>query len=237
MPVRILLLEDDRDMRAEVRRALEAAGFTVECVESGREAVARAVAGGHDALVLDRMLPDLDGLSVLKAVRAAGVDAPVLLLTAMGAVDDRVAGLRAGADDYLTKPFAMMELQARLEALLRRPAAQEAETTLICGDLTLDLMARTAQRGPRRIELQRMEFKLLEFLMRHAGQVVTRTMLLEGVWALSFDPKTNVIDVHVSRLRKKIDGADEPSLIQTVRGAGYRLAATRSAAPGASGGA
>ena len=225
MAGRILLIEDDAEMRALLRKSLEEAGFVVSWAGAGRDGLFEATGGGYDAIVLDRMLPDIDGLAVLKSVRAAGVSTPVLFLTAMSAVDDRVEGLKAGADDYLVKPFSFAELQARLEALLRRPAPQEAETRLVCGDLELDLIARKARRGEREIELQRMEFLLLEYLMRRAGQVVTRTMLLEGVWGLRFDPQTNVIDVHVSRLRKKIDEDDAPSLIQTQRGVGYKLMA------------
>lgn len=225
MTARVLLIEDDVQMRDSLRRSLEAAGFAVTAVDTGRAGLFEATSGEHDVVVLDRMLPDLDGLSVLKSVRAAGVETPVLCLTAMSAVDERVAGLQAGADDYLVKPFSFSELQARLEALLRRPSTKEAETSLSCGDLHLDLIARAARRGEREIELQRMEFLLLEYLMRRTGQVVTRTMLLEGVWGYRFDPQTNVIDVHVSRLRKKIDREGEPSLIQTLRGVGYKLMA------------
>ena len=223
MPGRVLLVEDDEQMLSSLRRSLEEAGYAVTTAADGRAGFVEASGGGHDVIVLDRMLPDLEGLAVLKALRAAEVATPVLLLTAMEAVDQRVAGLQAGADDYLTKPFSFAELEARIEALMRRPAPKASETALICGDLELDLIARTARRGGEEIELQRMEFMLLEYLMRRAGQVVTRTMLLEGVWGLRFDPQTNVIDVHVSRLRKKIDREGEPSLIQTLRGVGYKL--------------
>ena len=172
------------------------------------------------------MLPDLDGLSLLKSVRAAGVQTPAILLTAMSAIDERVRGLRAGADDYIVKPFSFAELSARLEAVLRRPAeTRPEETRLACGDLELDLIARTARRGGRRIELLPREFQMLEYLMRRQGRVVTRTMLLEGVWDYRFDPRTNVIDVHISRLRRKIDAEGEPPLIHTVRGT--RLQARR----------
>jgi two-component system OmpR family response regulator len=171
------------------------------------------------------MLPDLDGLSLLKSVRAAGLATPAILLTAMSAIDERVRGLRAGADDYLVKPFSFAELEARLEALLRRPveAACEAVTRLACADLELDLVARTARRGGRAIELQTREFQMLEYLMRRQGRVVTRTMLLEGIWGYRFDPGSNVIDVHVSRLRRKIEAGGEAPLIRTVRGAGYMM--------------
>ena len=223
MPGQVLLIEDDDEMRRTLRRSLLEAGYSVTPAATGREGLFEATSGKHDVVVLDRMLPDLEGLAVLKAMRSAGATTPVLLLTAMGAVDQRVAGLEAGADDYLAKPFSFAELTARLDALMRRSAPQEAETTLVCGDLELDLIARTARRGGVAIELQRMEFLLLEYLMRRAGQVVTRTMLLEGVWGLRFDPQTNVIDVHVSRLRKKIDREGEGSMIQTLRGVGYKL--------------
>lgn len=225
MPRRILIVEDDPDTRAYLAKGLGEAGWTVEATASGREGLFRATGGGFDALVLDRMLPDLDGLSLLKSARAAGVGAPAILLTAMSAIDERVRGLREGADDYLVKPFSFAELEARLEALLRRPAeAHAAETELRCGDLVLDLIARLARRGARRIELLPREFQILEHLMRRQGRVVTRTMLLEAVWDYRFDPGTNVIDVHISRLRRKIDAEGEPSLIRTVRGAGYMMA-------------
>ncbi len=229
MPRRILVVEDDAETRAFLAKALGEAGWNVEAVGSGREGLYHATGGGFDALVLDRMLPDLDGLSLLKSARAAGVATPAILLTAMSAIDERVRGLREGADDYLAKPFSFAELEARLEAVLRRPAEapRAAETRLVCGDLALDLIARTARRGGRRIALQTREFQILEYLMRRQGRVVTRTMLLEGVWDYHFDPKTNVIDVHVSRLRRKIDGPGEAALIHTVRGAGYVMAAER----------
>jgi two-component system OmpR family response regulator len=229
MSRRILVVEDDPDTRAFLAKGLREAGWRVETAANGRDGLYLAIDGGFDAMVLDRMLPGLDGLSLLKSARAAGVVTPAILLTAMSAIDERVRGLREGADDYLTKPFAFSELEARLEAILRRPAetATAPETTLVCADLELDLIARTARRGERRITLQNREFQILEYLMRRQGRVVTRTMLLEGVWDYHFDPATNVIDVHVSRLRRKIDGPGEPGLIHTVRGAGYVLAADR----------
>jgi two-component system OmpR family response regulator len=224
MSRRILIIEDDAETAAYLRKGLEEAGFTTEHATTGRDGLFLATAGEVDAVVLDRMLPGLDGLSVLKSLRAAGVETPVLLLTAMSATDERVKGLRSGADDYLTKPFSFEELLARLEIMLRRPTPEREETRLRCGDLELDLIRRTVHRGGRRIDLQPREFQMLEFLMRRQGRVVTRTMLLEGVWDYRFDPNTNVIDVHISRLRKKL--GDEPSaLIQTVRGAGYMLSA------------
>jgi two-component system OmpR family response regulator len=183
-----------------------------------------AIGGGFDAMVLDRMLPDLDGLSLLRSVRAAGFPTPAIILTALSSIDERVSGLRSGADDYVVKPFSYAELSARLEAVMRRPAETRAEETrLVCSDLELDLIARSARRGLRTIELLPREFQMLEYLMRRQGRVVTRTMLLEGVWDYRFDPRTNVIDVHISRLRRKIDGEDEPALIHTVRGSGYKL--------------
>jgi two-component system OmpR family response regulator len=227
MPHRVLIVEDDADTRNFLSKAFSEAGWLVEAVGSGRDGLYHATGGGFDAMVLDRMLPDLDGLTLLKSARAAGVSTPAILLTAMSAIDERVRGLREGADDYLTKPFAFAELEARVEALLRRPveAATEEATRLTCGDLELDLVTRTARRGARSIALQTREFQILEYLMRRQGRVVTRTMLLEGVWDYHFDPKTNVIDVHVSRLRRKIDLPGEAPLIHTVRGAGYRMAA------------
>lgn len=224
---RILVVEDDRATRDYVAKGLAEAGFAVETAQSGRDGLWLATGGGFDALVIDRMLPDLDGLALLRSLRAAGVATPAIFLTAMGAIDERVRGLREGADDYLVKPFAFAELHARLEVLLRRPQPKGEEVRLACGDLELDIVTRSARRGERRIELQPREFQLLEFLMRRQGRVVTRTMLLEGVWDYRFDPQTNVIDVHVSRLRRKIEAPGETPLIHTVRGAGYMLAAGR----------
>jgi two-component system OmpR family response regulator len=227
MSRRILVVEDDGDTRDYLAKGLRETGYTVEATASGREGLMHAINGGFDALVLDRMLPDLDGLSMLKSVRAAGIQVPAILLTAVSAIDERVRGLRAGADDYVVKPFSFAELAARLEAVLRRPAETRAEqTTLVCADLEVDLISRNVRRGERRIELLPREFQMLEFLMRRQGRVVTRTMLLEGVWDYRFDPRTNVIDVHISRLRRKIDADGEPALIHTVRGSGYKLAAT-----------
>ena len=226
MSRRILVVEDDADTQDYLAKALRETGYTVEATASGREGLMHALSGSFDALVLDRMLPDLDGLSLLKSVRAAGVQTPAIMLTAMSAIDERVRGLRAGADDYMVKPFSFAELSARLETVMRRPAETRAEETrLACADLELDLIARTARRGERPIELLPREFQMLEFLMRRQGRVVTRTMLLEGVWDYRFDPRTNVIDVHISRLRRKIDAEGEPPLIHTVRGSGYKLAA------------
>lgn len=227
MARRILVVEDDPDTRDYLAKALREAGYAVEATGSGRDGLVHALGGGFDALLLDRMLPDLDGLALLKSLRAAGTQTPVILLTAMSAIDERVTGLRAGADDYVVKPFSFAELSARLEAILRRPAESRPEQTrLACADLELDLIARTARRGDRRIELLPREFQMLEYLMRRQDRVVTRTMLLEGLWDYRFDPGTNVIDVHISRLRRKIDAEGERALIHTVRGSGYKLSAT-----------
>jgi two-component system OmpR family response regulator len=224
MSRRILVVEDDDDTRDYLAKALRETGYVVEATASGREGLMHAISGGFDAMVLDRMLPDLDGLSLLRSVRAAGFPTPAIILTALSSIDERVSGLRSGADDYVVKPFSYAELSARLEAVLRRPAETRGEQTrLACGDLELDLIARTASRAGRRIDLLPREFQMLEYLMRRQGRVVTRTMLLEGVWDYRFDPRTNVIDVHISRLRRKIDGEDEPALIHTVRGSGYKL--------------
>lgn len=220
----ILVVEDDAETRRYLEKGLAEAGYRVTSAAAGKEGLVEALNGSFDAIVLDRMLPDLDGLSLLKSARAAGVQTPAILLTAMSATDERVRGLKAGADDYLVKPFAFTELEARLEAVLRRPAASEPdETVLEVGDLTLDLITRRAQRAGRRIELLPREFAILEFLMRRKGRVVTRTMLLEGVWDYRFDPRTNVVDVHISRLRGKIDGEGEEPLIRTIRGSGYMI--------------
>ena len=229
MSRRILIIEDDPATSAFLAKGLKEAGYTVESAGEGREGLYLATGGDFDLIVLDRMLPQIDGLAILTSLRAAGILTPVLMLTAMSAVDERVRGLRAGADDYLVKPFSFEELRARAEALLRRPSGTELreETHLSCADLELDLVARTVSRGGRRIELQPREFQMLAFLLSRQGRVVTRTMLLEGVWDYHFDPQTNVIDVHISKLRKKIDAPGEPPLIHTVRGAGYMLSEQR----------
>jgi two-component system OmpR family response regulator len=208
-----------------LRRALSEAGHTVDNAGSGREGLLLAAGETYDVIVLDRMLPEIDGLAILRTIRASGVRTPVLLLTAMGGIDDRVEGLEAGGDDYLVKPFAFAELLARVNALARRPPTQDIQTSLTVADLTLDLLRRTVTRGGARIELQPREFQLLEYLMRHAGRVVTRTMLLESVWDFHFDPKTNIVETHMSRLRSKLDRGHGVELIHTVRGAGYVLRA------------
>lgn len=221
--MKVLLLEDDPQTADYIARGLRQLGHTVDMCSGGRDGIFLASASEHDAFIVDRMVPDIDGLSVVRAVRAAGLRTPVLFLTSMGGVEDRVEGLEAGGDDYLVKPFAFTELVARLNALSRRPPMATEQTKLQVADLELDLLKRTAKRGGRRVELQPQEFKLLEYLMRHAGQIVTRTMLLENVWSFHFDPKTNIIESHVSRLRSKIDRAGAAPLIETVRGAGYRI--------------
>src|SRR5439155_13758265 len=195
-PMKLLVVEDDREVAAYVRRALGEARHTVDVAAEGRDGLLLAAGEPYDVIVLDRMLPQLDGLAVLRTIRAAGVKTPVLLLTALGGIDDRVEGLEAGGDDYLVKPFAMAELLARVNALARRPPPQDTPMRLQVADLEMDLLKRTVTRGRERIELQPREFQLLEYLMRHAGRVVTRTMLLENVWDFHFDPKTNIVETH-----------------------------------------
>lgn len=221
--MKLLVIEDDREAAAYIAKGLAESGYVVDQAFEGRDGLFMASSGKYDALIVDRMLPSMDGLSLIAALRAAEVRTPVLILSALGAVDDRVKGLRAGGDDYLVKPFAFAELLARIEALLRRGPPVQATTKLKVGELELDLLARTVSRQGRAIDLLPREFSLLEFLMRHAGQVVTRTMLLESVWDYHFDPQTNVIDVHISRLRHKLDKGFAHPMLQTVRGAGYRL--------------
>jgi two-component system OmpR family response regulator len=223
MTRRILIVEDDADTRAFIARGFAEEGFSTETAADGREGLYLATDAGFDAIILDRMLPGMDGLSLLKSLRAAGLTTPVLLLTAMSAVDERVLGLRSGADDYLVKPFSLQELLARVEALLRRPQEQAETTVLSCRDLEMDLVRRTVRRGQRDLTLTPREFKILEYFLRRKNRVITRSMLLEGVWEYHFDPQTNVVDVHVSKLRKQLDADGEAPLLQTVRGAGYML--------------
>jgi len=223
--LRILLIEDDREAARYLIKGLGESGYVVDHAEDGPRGLLLATSESYDALVVDRMLPGVDGLSVIEALRKNGKAMPVLILSAKGSVDDRVSGLRAGDDDYLVKPFAFAELLARLEALMRRTQPGAApQVQLRIGDLEMDLLSRTVTRGGRGIELKPREFKILEVLLRHAGHVVTRTMLLESVWDYHFDPQTNVVDVHISRLRQKIDAGFDRPLLHTVRGAGYRLA-------------
>lgn len=225
--MKLLLIEDDCPTADYIRRGLGELGHCCDHAGDGIEGLTAAIVGDYDAIVLDRSLPKLDGLAVLAALRAQGRGTPVLLLSALGQVDDRIAGLKAGGDDYLAKPFSFEELTARLEAISRRragPAEPAAQITV--GSLTLHLLSRTAERSGRAIELLNKEFQLLEYMMRHAGQVVTRTMMMEAIWDYDFNPGTNLIDVHVSRLRAKIDISGDPPMIRTIRGAGYRLDAT-----------
>ena len=224
--MKLLVIEDDRAAAAYVAKGLSESGYVVDLAPDGRTGLFMASSGNYDALIIDRMLPGMDGLALVTALRAAEIRTPVLILSALGAVDDRVKGLRAGGDDYLAKPFAFAELLARVEALLRRGSSASTQPTkLKVGDLEMDLLTRNVTRGGQDIELLPREFHLLEFLMRHAGQVVTRTMLLENVWDYHFDPQTNVIDVHVSRLRQKIDKGFAKPMLHTIRGAGYSLRA------------
>jgi two-component system OmpR family response regulator len=230
----LLIIEDDRDAAGYMAKGLKESGHNVDITYTGKEGLLLAAGGDYDVLVIDRMLPELDGLNLVKTLRATGNQTPVLFVSALGDVDERVKGLRSGGDDYLAKPYAFSELLARLESLGRRrrgaAAASGPETVLRYDDLMLDLLARRVERGGRPIDLQPREFKLLEVLMRHAGQVMTRTMLLEKVWDYRFDPQTNVIDVHISRLRQKIDRGFAHPLIHTIRGAGYSLRAPDKAA-------
>ena len=221
--MKLLIVEDDKEAAAYLKRALSEVGHTVDAASTGRNGLMLAAGETYDVIILDRMLPEIDGLAILRTIRASGVKTPVLLLTALGGIDDRVEGLEAGGDDYLVKPFALAELLARVNALARRPPTQEVRTELSVADLRLDLLKRTVTRGGQRIELQPREFQLLEYLLRHAGRVVTRTMLLESVWDFHFDPKTNIVETHMSRLRGKVDRGHAHELIHTVRGAGYVL--------------
>jgi two-component system OmpR family response regulator len=225
--MKILVIEDDREAADYLEKAFSEAGHTAHVAGDGETGFALADAGDYDVMVVDRMLPRRDGLSVIASLRSRGNTTPVLILSALGEVDDRVTGLRAGGDDYLTKPYAFSELLARVEVLQRRSSPREADTIYRVGDLELDRLAHTARRQDVDITLQPREFRLLEYLMRHAGQVVTRTMLLENVWDYHFDPQTNVIDVHISRLRSKIEKGFDGPLLHTVRGAGYMLKAGR----------
>lgn len=224
--MRILLVEDDAEVARFVRKGLQEAGHVVEHAANGRDGLFLAASEQFDILVLDRMLPGgVDGVRLVETLRGQGNRTPVLFLSALSAVDERVKGLKAGGDDYLVKPFAFAELLARVEALARRPTVEAPMTRLKIADLEMDLLSRTVTRGGKRLEIQPREFRLLEHLLRHAGQVVTRTMLLEKVWDYHFDPQTNVIDVHVSRLRQKVDKGFDKPLIHTVRNAGYMIRA------------
>lgn len=223
--MKILLIEDEPETADYVSRGLEEEGHRVAVAKDGRDGLFQATGQDWDLLIVDRMLPQLDGLSLVKTLRGAEIKTPILFLTTAGGVGDRVSGLNAGADDYLVKPFAFAELVARVSALGRRPPAAATETVLRIGDLEIDLLSRNVSRAGARIQLQPQEFRLLEYLARHADKVVTRTMLLENVWDYHFDPRTNIVETHISRLRGKLHRDGAPDLIQTVRGAGYSLRA------------
>jgi two-component system OmpR family response regulator len=224
--MKVLLVEDNERVAQFVARGLRESGHVVDHADNGTDGMSLAARGPYDTIIMDRMLPgSMDGLAVIEAIRKSGSQTPILILSAMSDVDERIRGLRAGGDDYLTKPFAFGELLARLDALTRRAQAASAATSLTVGDLRMDLLSRKVTRGERAVTLLPREFKLLEYLMRHAEQVVTRAMLLENVWEYSFDPQTNLIDVHISKLRQKIDLEAERPLLRTVRNAGYRMSA------------
>ena len=222
--MKILVVEDDRTTGAYIADGLREEGHSVDLLEEGRTALLQASTSDYDILIVDRMLPGLDGMALVKTLRGAGNHTPALFLTALGGVNDRIEGLNAGADDYLVKPFVFGELSARVSALARRPRATQEETVLRTGDLEMDLIRRKVTRAGRPIDLLPREFALLEHLLRRKGRVQTRTMLLEAVWDISFDPQTNVVETHVSRLRAKIDKPFDTDLIETVRGSGYRIA-------------
>jgi two-component system OmpR family response regulator len=225
--MKLLLIEDDKEAAKYLMKGLREQGYVVDHSANGKDGMFMAASEKYDALIVDRMVPEVDGLTIIQTLRASGNDTPAIVLTALDKVDEKVKGLKAGADDYLAKPYSFTELIARLEAITRRKGngGEKAQTKLACGDLEMDLLKRTVTRGGKEIELQAREFALLEYLMRHSGTVVTRTMLLEHVWDYNFDPQTNVIDVHISRLRQKIDKGFDKTLIQTLRGAGYKLSA------------
>ncbi len=224
--MKILFVEDNERVARFVKKGLVEAGHTVDHADNGRDGMFLAASEPYDVIIMDRMLPgDIDGLGIIAALRKDGNKTPILILSALADVDDRIRGLQSGGDDYLVKPFALGELLARLDALVRRSQESKVETTLVVDDLHVNLVSRKVTRGGKTVTLQPREFKLLEYLMRHANQVVTRTMLLENVWDYHFDPRTNVIDVHVSKLRQKIDAGSERPLLRTIRNAGYMLTA------------
>jgi two-component system OmpR family response regulator len=224
--MKVLLVEDNESVAGFVRKGLSEAGHVVDHANNGRDGMFLAASESYDAIIMDRMLPGgIDGLGIIGALRKAENKTPILILSALSDVDERIRGLQSGGDDYLVKPFAFGELMARLDALVRRSHTSETETTLVVDDLALDLLSRKVTRGAKTLNLKPREFKLLEYLMRHANQVVTRTMLLENVWDYHFDPQTNVVDVHISRLRQQIDGGAERPLLKTIRNAGYMLTA------------
>lgn len=221
--MKILLIEDDKESAKYLLKGLREQGNVVDHCVSGRDGLFMATTEHYDAMIVDRMLPEVDGITIVQTLRASNNQTPIMLLTALDKVEERVKGLKVGADDYLAKPYSFSELQARLDAITRRKSGEKTTTTLTCADLEMDLLSRTVKRGGKVIDLQAREFSLLEYLIRNCGTVVTRTMLLEHVWDYNFDPQTNVIDVHISRLRQKIDKGFDKSLIQTLRGSGYRI--------------
>lgn len=223
--MKLLLVEDDKESAKYLMKGLREQGHVIDHCTNGKEGLFMAASEKYDAMIIDRMVPEVDGLTIIQTLRASGNETPAIVLTALDKVEERVKGLKSGADDYLAKPYSFTELLARLEAITRRKSVEKAVTKLTCGDLEMDLLTRSVKRAGKDIELQAREFALLEYLMRNCGTVVTRTMLLEHVWDYNFDPQTNVIDVHISRLRHKIDKGFDKSLIQTLRGAGYKLAA------------
>jgi two-component system, OmpR family, response regulator len=223
--MKVLLIEDDVESAKYLMKGLREQNYVVDHSANGKDGLFLAASEKYDAMIIDRMVPEVDGLTIVQTLRASGNETPIILLTALDKVDEKVKGLKAGADDYLAKPYSFTELLARLETISRRKTGEKTQTKLTCADLEMDLLTRTVKRGGKQIDLQTREFALLEYLLRNCGTVVTRTMLLEHVWDYNFDPQTNVIDVHISRLRQKIDKGFDKSLIQTLRGAGYRIAA------------
>ncbi len=223
--MKLLLIEDDKEAAKYLLKGLREQGYVADHAESGKDGLFMAASEKYDAMIIDRMVPEIDGVTIVQTLRASGNETPIIILTALDKVEERVKGLKAGADDYLAKPYSFTELVARIETITRRKSGTKAVTKLQCGDLELDLLTRSVKRGEKDIDLQAREFALLEFLMRNSGTVVTRTMLLEHVWDYNFDPQTNVIDVHISRLRQKVDKGFDKSMIQTLRGAGYKLVA------------
>ena len=221
--MKLLLIEDDIESAKYLMKGLKEQGYVIDHCANGKEGLFMAASEKYDAMIIDRMVPEVDGITIIQTLRASGNQTPMIILTALDKVEERVKGLKSGADDYLAKPYSFTELLARLEAITRRKAGEKAVTKLVCGDLEMDLLTRDVSRAGKLIELQAREFALLEYLIRNHGTVVTRTMLLEHVWDYNFDPQTNVIDVHISRLRQKIDKGFEKSMIQTLRGAGYKL--------------
>jgi len=222
--MKLLLIEDDAESAKYLAKGLREHGYVVDHSANGKEGLFMATTEKYDAMIIDRMLPEVDGITIVQTLRASNNETPIILLTALEKVEEKVKGLKSGADDYLAKPYSFTELLARLETITRRKSAEKAVTKLICGELEMNLLTRDVKRGDKEIDLQAREFALLEYLMRNAGAVVTRTMLLENVWDYNFDPQTNVIDVHISRLRQKVDKGFDKQMIHTLRGSGYKLA-------------